>query len=235
MAALRAAIEGDAVGLTVADIDWARFAPLFASARHRPLIGDLPEVAALRTAADPGEQGAEALAALRKRLADLTTAEQHRLLVDLIRAAAAEVIGHDRPSALEADRPFRDLGFDSLTAVELRGRLARGTGLNPASSVVFDYPTPQALAEYLRGQLVSEASVEALPTVAELDRLEDALTRRERDDLGRVRITMRLHRLLEHLGAAEGSAEAAADVADRLRVVSNQELFDLVDRDLGLS
>ncbi|WP_458575197.1 type I polyketide synthase [Micromonospora sp. AKA38] len=235
MAALRAAISGDDPVLTVADVDWARFAPVFAAARPRPLIGDLPEVAAPPAGADPADTGgAETLAELRKRLADLTAAEQNRLLVDLIRTAAAEVIGHDSPYALEADRPFRDLGFDSLTAVELRGRLARLTGLAPASSVVFDYPTPQALAEHLRAQLVDESSERELPTVEELDRLEEALTLRERDDLGRVRITMRLHRLLERLGADE-PAEPGEDVADRLRTASNQELFDLLDRDLGLS
>ncbi|MGY3518263.1 type I polyketide synthase [Micromonospora sp. PTRAS2] len=240
MAALRAAITGDGTVLTVADVDWARFAPVFASARPRPLIADLPEVAAQRAGTDPAADGGdEVRTGLRKRLADLTTAEQNRLLVDLIRTAAAEVIGHDSPYALEADRPFRDLGFDSLTAVELRGRLAKETGLSPASSVVFDYPTPQALAEHLRGELVSEASVQALPTVEELDELEAALVRRDTDDLGRVRVTMRLHRLLERLGAADRGAgerpDEAAEVADRLRVASNQELFDLVDRDLGLS
>ncbi len=240
MAALRAAITGDGTVLTVADVDWARFAPVFASARPRPLIGDLPEVAAQRAGTDPAADGGdEVRTGLRKRLADLTAAEQNRLLVDLIRTAAAEVIGHDSPYALEADRPFRDLGFDSLTAVELRGRLAKETGLSPASSVVFDYPTPQALAEHLRGELVSEASVQALPTVEELDELEAALVRRDTDDLGRVRVTMRLHRLLERLGAADRGAgerpDEAAEVADRLRVASNQELFDLVDRDLGLS
>ncbi|MFC5945691.1 KR domain-containing protein, partial [Micromonospora harpali] len=240
MAALRAAITGDGTVLTVADVDWARFAPVFASARPRPLIADLPEVAAQHAGADPAADGGdEVRTGLRKRLADLTAAEQNRLLVDLIRTAAAEVIGHDSPYALEADRPFRDLGFDSLTAVELRGRLAKETGLSPASSVVFDYPTPQALAEHLRGELVSEASVQELPTVEELDELEAALVRRDTDDLGRVRVTMRLHRLLERLGAADRGAgerpDEAAEVADRLRVASNQELFDLVDRDLGLS
>ncbi|MDG4818385.1 SDR family NAD(P)-dependent oxidoreductase [Micromonospora sp. WMMD956] len=240
MAALRAAITGDGTVLTLADVDWARFAPVFASARPRPLIADLPEVAAQHAGVDPAADGGdEVRTGLRKRLADLTAAEQTRLLVDLIRTAAAEVIGHDSPYALEADRPFRDLGFDSLTAVELRGRLAKETGLSPASSVVFDYPTPQALAEHLRGELVSEASVQALPTVEELDELEAALVRRDTDDLGRVRVTMRLHRLLERLGAADRGVgerpDEAAEVADRLRVASNQELFDLVDRDLGLS
>ena len=58
---------------------------------------------------------------------------------------------------------------------------------------------------------------------------------REPDDIGRVRITMRLHSLLERLGAAEERREDTAEVAGRLRAASNQELFDLIDQDLGLS
>ncbi|MGN9767721.1 type I polyketide synthase [Micromonospora sp. SD12] len=236
MAALRAGLDGDDIALTVADIDWDRFAPVFASARPRPLISEIAEVAAQAAAARAdAEDGDQVAGELRKRLGELSQAEQARLLVDLIRTAAGEVIGHDSPYAVEAGRPFRDLGFDSLTAVELRGRLARSTGLSLPSSVVFDYPTPQALAEHLRAELLSEASVEALPTLAELDQLESALALRDPDDIGRVRITMRLHSLLERLGTAEERREETAEVADRLRVASNQELFDLIDQDLGLS
>ncbi|MFV2116756.1 type I polyketide synthase, partial [Micromonospora sp. LOL_025] len=236
MAALRAGLDGDDTALTVADIDWDRFAPVFASARPRPLISEIAEVAAQAAAARvDAEDGDQVAGELRKRLGELSQAEQARLLVDLIRTAAGEVIGHDSPYAVEAGRPFRDLGFDSLTAVELRGRLARSTGLSLPSSVVFDYPTPQALAEHLRAELLSEASVEALPTLAELDQLESALALRDPDDIGRVRITMRLHSLLERLGTVEERREETAEVADRLRVASNQELFDLIDQDLGLS
>ncbi|MEU9508924.1 type I polyketide synthase [Micromonospora sp. NPDC048170] len=236
MAALRAGLEGDDTALTVADIDWDRFAPVFASARPRPLISEIAEVAAQAAAARAeAEDGDQVAVELRKRLGELSQAEQSRVLVDLIRTAAGEVIGHDSPYAVEAGRPFRDLGFDSLTAVELRGRLTRSTGLSLPSSVVFDYPTPLALAEHLRAELLSEASVEALPTLAELDQLESALALRDPDDIGRVRITMRLHSLLERLGAVEERREEAAEVADRLRVASNQELFDLIDQDLGLS
>ncbi len=233
LASLGAALAGGPTVLTVADVDWSRFAPVFASARPRPLIGDLPEVAELdRAAASAAEDGEQVALELRKRLAELSDADQLRLLVDLIRSAGAEVLGHDRP--LDRGRPFRDIGFDSLTAVELRGRLAALTGLTPASSVVFDYPTPVALAEHLRDQLVSEASVEALPTIEELDRLESALALRERDDLGRVRITLRLQNLLERLNGPDQAGGTTA-VADRLREATNEELFDLVDKDLGLS
>ncbi|MBP2337565.1 acyl transferase domain-containing protein [Saccharothrix coeruleofusca] len=93
-------------------------------------------------------------------------------LPELVLAQVAAVLGHDDPAALEAKRAFTELGFDSLTAVELRNRLASATGLELATTVVFDHPSPQALAEHLRTLLVADRA----PDAAELvDRLEALL------------------------------------------------------------
>ncbi|AGL16509.1 type I polyketide synthase [Actinoplanes sp. N902-109] len=108
----------------------------------------MPEVALLRGLVRAPRRTA-ADSALGRRLGDRPTAEQQRLLLSLVREQAALVLGHRDAAGIPADRAFRDLGFGSLTAVELRNRLATATGLTLPATVVFDYPTAQALAGYL--------------------------------------------------------------------------------------
>ncbi|WP_320068416.1 type I polyketide synthase [Micromonospora sp. RTGN7] len=154
--ALRVAVGRGRPCLTVADVDWATFAPAYASARPRPLLADLPET---RPAAPPagGDEPAEGGSVLRERLLALPREEQDRHLTDLVRAQAAAVLGHPGPELVKPRRAFKDLGFDSLSAVELRNRLTRATGLALPTTLVFDYPDPVTLAGHLLTELVPEA------------------------------------------------------------------------------
>ncbi|MFE4368423.1 type I polyketide synthase [Streptomyces sp. NPDC056835] len=143
------ALERGDGNVVVADVDWERFAGTFMSQRPSPLLGELPQVRAVFEAA-PVEQGVSALA---QRLAGLGVAEQERQLTELVRYEAAAVLGHVSGDAFSATRAFRELGFDSLTAMELRGRLSEATGVALPATVVFDYPTAAVLAGFLRVEL----------------------------------------------------------------------------------
>ncbi|MFC7388482.1 acyl carrier protein, partial [Sphaerisporangium rhizosphaerae] len=82
-------------------------------------------------------------------LARLSARQRQRQLLDMVCAQAAATLGHDSAEAIDADRPFQEFGFDSLTAVELRNRLHTVTGLRLTPTLVFDHPTPRALAMHL--------------------------------------------------------------------------------------
>ncbi|MGC9502027.1 type I polyketide synthase, partial [Streptomyces sp. WG7] len=121
-----------------------------------PLLSGLVRVPA-RRAAKAG------VVSVADRLAGLTVAEQEAHVLELVRTQVAVVLGYAGPEGVEPDRSFRELGFDSLTAVELRNRLAAAVGLRLPATLVFDYPTSVVLAEHLRGELVGAAPAAVAP------------------------------------------------------------------------
>ncbi|MFF7216797.1 SDR family NAD(P)-dependent oxidoreductase, partial [Streptomyces sp. NPDC008238] len=128
-----------------------------ASGMLPPLLSGLVRVPARRAAKAVGA-GPEA-----ERLAGLPVAEQKAHVVELVRTQVAAVLGYAGPEGVEPDRSFRELGFDSLTAVELRNRLGAAIGLRLPATLVFDYPTSVVLAEHLRGELVGAAPAAVAP------------------------------------------------------------------------
>ncbi|TGB14859.1 type I polyketide synthase [Streptomyces palmae] len=148
--ALRLALAEDRTCVTVADVDWPRFAAGYTAARPRPLIGELAPPRERPARPTPAGEGPRAL---RDRLAGRPPAERSAVLLDLVRTEVAAQLGHSGAAAVDPGRPFRELGFDSLAAVGLRNRLTEATGVHLASTLIYDHDTPGELAEHLAAAL----------------------------------------------------------------------------------
>lgn len=103
--------------------------------------------------------------------------EQDRITLEFVRGQVALVLGHDTPQTIPPEEPFKNLGFDSLSAVEFRNRLQTATGLKIPATIVFDYPTPKALAQYLRTQVAPQHTADTDKTELSESDLRSLLSR----------------------------------------------------------
>ncbi|MDA5285242.1 type I polyketide synthase, partial [Streptomyces sp. Isolate_45] len=168
--ALRQAVGSDEAALTIVDFDWTRFAPGFTAVRVGKLLADLPDAEAVTRGAErTGDSTERAGSSLAEQLRRLPAGDREAFLLDLVRAQVAEVLGHAGVQDVEAGRAFREIGFDSLTAVELRNRLGSATELRLSATLVYDYPTPAALAAHLGSELLGNQVEAAVPTAKAVD------------------------------------------------------------------
>ncbi|OIJ85474.1 hypothetical protein BIV25_44045 [Streptomyces sp. MUSC 14] len=251
--ALRESVAARETAVVVADIRWDRFVPAYCAHGHRPLIEEIRDVQALLAAQDA--QGAAGHAAdatagaadrLRGELAALPSAKRRRRLTELVRTHVGAVLGAGAGDAVKPGRAFRDMGFDSLTGVELRNRLGAALGTKLSATLVFDYPTPKALADHLDAELWStdDADTALAPGHTErgsrLDQLDprlkeiEAAYRATPDATGRTELADALRGLLDSW-AAPVDEPAPAAVDEELVDASDQDMFDLIDKELGIS
>ncbi|MFG2848863.1 SDR family NAD(P)-dependent oxidoreductase, partial [Kitasatospora sp. NPDC048296] len=172
---------------------------------------------------------------LRRRLSGLSAAGQEKLLVELVCSHVAAVLGHGTGAAIDAERSFKEIGFDSLTAVELRNRLNTATGLRLSATLVFDYPMPSAVAGHVLEELVRAGLATTGPSLMNLDELESALATAPPSDEVRAQLRKRLQDLLARVDGKEPGEETPEagqtdrSVAESLEDVSDDELFDFID------
>jgi acyl transferase domain-containing protein/NADPH:quinone reductase-like Zn-dependent oxidoreductase/acyl carrier protein len=213
-------------------------AGLGASGAVPPVLRDLVARPGRRLISDAG--AAVSTSGLATRLQGLSPEQRHHQLVELVCTNAATVLG--RSSAdIEGQLPFQDLGFDSLTAVELRNRLKMATGLTLSPSLIFDFPTPAALAEHIDEQLSSVTPDRPAGGPDQLARFNDIA--RELQTLvnqpswtpeDRARLATRIQVILTELESPPPlTADEAHAIDDDITTATDRELFALLDDDLG--
>ncbi|QDY80456.1 type I polyketide synthase [Streptomyces qinzhouensis] len=241
-------------GLRMFDRAVARRDPLVVGARldpaglsqpeGTPAAGTVPAVLrSLVRAAAPAttETDSTGPVPLARTLGTLPEEERDAFVLRLVRAEAARVLGHAAPDSVPRDRPLKELGFDSLTAVELRNRLGARAGLRLPATLVFDHPTPLAISAFLRSQIAPEETGSAAALLAELDRIEEALVSTVLEAPLRARVSQKLRDLTNRWatppdGAAPVDGEPRAEGADvegSIRSASRDELLSFIDTQLG--
>jgi aryl carrier-like protein len=168
LAALQQTLDRDETNVCLADTDWELFARTFTATRQSPLIAEL--------VGTHEENAGESLVRL-----PTDPAERDRVVLDLVRTHTSQVL-RGSPDDLDVSRGFLDSGFDSLTAVELRNRLTAATGLTLPASLIFDHPTPLAVARHLGEELAQrgtgsdgrEAELRAALASIPIKRIEEA-------------------------------------------------------------
>ncbi|MFD3689006.1 type I polyketide synthase, partial [Nocardiopsis sp. NPDC058631] len=185
-----------------------------ASTRRRVVRGEAPRV---RT--------------LGERLSAMTEDERGQELLDLIRTEVAGVLGRNGPRSVPEDQEFHELGFDSLTALELRTRVNSVTGLALPATLVFDHPTPAAFAAYLGKRLAPQETAETGSVMERLERVDTLLVCDPPTEHERQAVRRRLRTMLTRLGTADREEESSQQISS----ASVEEIFDFIDTELGRS
>jgi len=173
---------------------------------------------------------------LAERLAGVPESDREAVVLELVQAQVAAVLGHTSANAIEAAHTFKELGLDSLAAIELRNRLTQATGLRLPTTLVFDHPTPERVAHLALTQIGGPVGPAATPFDEELRAIEALLTEVAADEQRLAEYEPRLRAFSNRLrsvlrGGSKNRDEAASD--DDLFEASNEDIFALIDKEIG--
>ncbi|MGW4775008.1 type I polyketide synthase [Nocardia sp. NPDC004278] len=227
LAALQRSVESHDPTAIVADIDWERFGPAYTLARRRGLISDLMEVPALSSTENDAATTPES-SDLVQELARMSADSAEELLLTSIRGTVSTVLGHPIEE-IDERRPFTEMGMDSLAAIEVRSRLNKRLGLALPTTVAFDYPCARELLEHIQRSLGISTPAHGGDVVTEIEKLWPLISSLDTDNGMRVHIVSRLSDLLSRT-KDRFDMSATAD----LDTVSDDELFNMIDNELGL-
>ncbi|MEU7136734.1 type I polyketide synthase [Streptomyces sp. NPDC046261] len=183
--------------------------------------------APVRRAAETGDGGG----ALRRRLAGLSAAEQSQVVGELVRGQVAAVLRHADAGAVDATRTFQEIGFDSLTAVDLRNRLTAATGVRLPATAIFDYPTPAALGAHLLAQVAPQAADPVEVKLRELDKIVSVISAMAEDTTLREKLSPRLDSIVAMWTDMQRPAPTDGAAQD-LESASLEDMFGIIDQEL---
>jgi epothilone synthetase B len=168
---------------------------------------------------------------LTQRLTGLPETQADQIVLNIVRTETAAILGHTNPEAIDPQRPFLELGFDSLMAIKLRNRLKTTTGLRLPATVAFDYPTPMRLATHLRGALSPYLSPDKKTVSVSIDstigKLDSLLASVALQDHERREIRRRLHSALSKLEDVDTKENNNA-IAKKVFAATDEELYEFI-------
>ncbi len=179
-------------------------------------------------------RAADARGALADKLADSPEADWDGICVEFVREHVAGVLGYVSDEAIDPRLPFKDAGFDSLIAMEFRNRLGKASGLKLPATLVFDHPTPTAVAEFLRLKVIDGRSQSSTIDEA-IDTLERALASLTAGVGERERVGGRLRSLLARLASEDQVGGNAGVTVEMIESASAEQIVELIEMDLAES
>jgi polyketide synthase 7 len=191
-----------------------------------------------RRVIDEADNTSASITGLVARLHGLSAEQRHGELVDLVCSNAATVLGRANAADINVGSVFQDLGFDSLTAVELRNRLKTATGLSLSPTLIFDYPTPVVLAEHLDSRLeVTTAGADQPDLMARFNdiarELQTLLNQPDWKPEDKPHLTTRIQTLLTALSARLDPYDPQDPDDEDIHAATESQLFAILDEELG--